>query len=84
MKMRKELMFGFTIMILIILPTLIFMPWTNLTQGHLGLMMLSLVVVAIMLGFPTAFTLMGMGMFFGWIAYRSVNPELATDRKSVV
>ena len=30
-----------------------------------------------MLGFPTAFTLMGMGMFFGWLAYRSVNPELA-------
>ena len=77
MKMRKELMFGFTIMILIILPTLIFMPWTNLTQGHLGLMMLSLVVVAIMLGFPTAFTLMGMGVFFGWLAYYKVNPDLA-------
>ena len=39
--------------------------------------MLALVVVAIMLGFPTAFTLMGMGMFFAWLAYRSVNPELA-------
>ena len=39
--------------------------------------MLSLVVVAIMLGFPTAFTLMGMGVFFGWLAYRSVNPDLA-------
>ncbi len=77
MKMRKELIFGFTIMGLIILPTLLFMPWTNLTQGHLGLMMLSLVVVAIMLGFPTAFTLMGMGVFFAWLAYRSVNPDLA-------
>lgn len=31
--------------------------------------MLSLVVVAIMLGFPTAFTLMGMGMLFTWLAY---------------
>ena len=31
--------------------------------------MLSLVVVAIMLGFPTAFTLMGMGMVFTWLAY---------------
>src|SRR5215207_6052683 len=31
--------------------------------------MLSLVVVAIMLGFPTAFTLMGMGMIFTWFAY---------------
>ena len=76
-RMRKEMMFGFTIMGLIILPTLIFMPWTNLTNGHLGLMMLSLVVVAIMLGFPTAFTLMGMGVFFAWLAYRSVNPDLA-------
>jgi TRAP-type mannitol/chloroaromatic compound transport system permease large subunit len=36
------------------------------------------VVVAIMLGFPTAFTLMGMGVFFAWLAYRSGNPELAT------
>ena len=39
--------------------------------------MLALIVVAIMLGFPTAFTLMGMGVFFAWLAYRSVNPELA-------
>jgi TRAP-type mannitol/chloroaromatic compound transport system permease large subunit len=31
-----------------------------------------------MLGFPTAFTLMGMGVFFAWLAYRSVNPDLAT------
>ena len=36
--------------------------------------MLALIVVAIMLGFPTAFTLMGMGVFFAWLAYRSVNP----------
>jgi TRAP-type mannitol/chloroaromatic compound transport system permease large subunit len=76
-KLRKETYFGFGIMGLIILPTLIFMPWGNLTNGHLGLMMLSLVVVAIMLGFPTAFTLMGMGVFFAYLSYRSVNPELA-------
>jgi TRAP-type mannitol/chloroaromatic compound transport system permease large subunit len=31
-----------------------------------------------MLGFPTAFTLMGMGVFFGWLAYRSVDPSIAT------
>ncbi len=77
MKVRKETFFGFIIMAIIILPTLIFMPWGNLTNGHLGLMMLSLVVVAIMLGFPTAFTLMGMGVFFAWLSYRSVNPDLA-------
>lgn len=52
-------------------------PWGHVTNGHLGLIMLGLVVVAIMLGFPTAFTLMGMGMFFGWLSYRSVNPDIA-------
>ncbi|HEV8688687.1 MAG TPA: TRAP transporter large permease subunit, partial [Ideonella sp.] len=31
--------------------------------------MLGLIVVVIMLGFPTAFTLMGLGMFFGFIAF---------------
>ena len=39
--------------------------------------MLALIVVAIMLGFPTAFTLMGMGVFFAWLAYETVNPQLA-------
>jgi TRAP-type mannitol/chloroaromatic compound transport system permease large subunit len=34
----------------------------------LGLLMLTLIVVVIMMGFPTAFTLMGLGMFFGFIA----------------
>jgi TRAP-type mannitol/chloroaromatic compound transport system permease large subunit len=77
MKIRKEMIFGFGIMALIILPSVLFMPWTHMTNGHLGLLMLALVVVAIMLGFPTAFTLMGMGVFFAWMAYRSVNPELA-------
>ena len=41
----------------------------EITSGHLGMLMLSMVVVAIMLGFPTAFTLMGMGMIFTWLAY---------------
>src|SRR6267154_2650025 len=77
MKLRKELWFGFSLIALIILPTLLLMPWGHLTNGHLGLMMLSLIVVGIMMGFPTAFTLMGMGVFFAWLAYRSVNPELA-------
>jgi TRAP-type mannitol/chloroaromatic compound transport system permease large subunit len=35
----------------------------------LGLLMLTLIVVVIMLGFPTAFTLMGLGMMFGFIAF---------------
>jgi TRAP-type mannitol/chloroaromatic compound transport system permease large subunit len=32
-------------------------------------MLSSDLVVTIMLGFPTAFTLMGMGMIFTWLAY---------------
>src|SRR5262245_1717093 len=35
----------------------------------LGLTMLGLIVIAIMMGFPTAFTLMGLGMVFGYIAF---------------
>jgi len=52
----------------------------DMSTGHLGLLMLALIVVAIMLGFPTAFTLMGMGMMFAWIAYRSQNPDLAVQQ----
>jgi TRAP-type mannitol/chloroaromatic compound transport system permease large subunit len=80
MKMRKELWFGFSLMAAIIIPVVVFMPWTHLTNGHLGLMMLALICVGIMLGFPTAFTLMGMGVFFAWLSYRSVDPATA-DRK---
>jgi len=35
----------------------------------LGLTMLGLIVIAIMMGFPTAFTLMGLGMIFGAMAF---------------
>ena len=70
MKIRKELWFGFILMALIIAGTAVMLLSADkITNGHLGLMMLALVVVAIMLGFPTAFTLMGMGMIFTWIAY---------------
>jgi TRAP-type mannitol/chloroaromatic compound transport system permease large subunit len=70
MKIRKELWFGFVLMALIIAGTGVMLLTANkLETGHLGLMMLALVVVAIMLGFPTAFTLMGMGMIFTWLAY---------------
>jgi TRAP-type mannitol/chloroaromatic compound transport system permease large subunit len=40
-----------------------------MTEPMLGLTMLGLIVVVIMMGFPTAFTLMGLGMFFGYIAF---------------
>ena len=72
MMIRKELWFGFTLMGLIVAAAagmVIAVP--EMTNGHYGLLMLSLVVVAIMLGFPTAFTLMGMGMLFAFFAYHS-------------
>ena len=40
-----------------------------MSDPALGLLMLVLIVVVIMMGFPTAFTLMGLGMFFGFFAY---------------
>jgi TRAP-type mannitol/chloroaromatic compound transport system permease large subunit len=40
-----------------------------MSDPALGLTMLCLIVVIIMMGFPTAFTLMGLGMFFGYIAF---------------
>src|SRR5512139_1533543 len=40
-----------------------------MSSPALGLLMLALIVVAIMLGFPTAFTLMGLGMLFGFVAF---------------
>ncbi len=79
--MRKEVWFGLSIMAMVVLAAFILLPPLSLmTNGHLGLLMLALVVVAIMLGFPTAFTLMGMGMVFAWIAYRSQNPGLAVQQ----
>ena len=79
--MRKEVWFGLTIMAAVVLAAFILLPAPSMmSNGHLGLLMLALVVVAIMLGFPTAFTLMGMGMVFAWIAYKSSNPDLAVQQ----
>ena len=79
--MKKEIWFGLTIMALVVLTAFILLPPpAQMANGHLGLLMLALVVVAIMLGFPTAFTLMGMGMIFAWIAYKSQNPALAVQQ----
>ena len=76
--MKKEAWFGISIMALVVIGVLVMMPpfaqWTN---GHLGLLMLAMIVIAIMLGFPTAFTLMGMGTMFGFFAYYSQDPNTA-------
>jgi len=78
---RKEVWFGLSIMALTVITVFVLMPApSQMTNGHIGLLMLALIVVGIMLGFPTAFTLMGMGVFFGWLAYRSVNPALANQQ----
>ena len=79
--MKKEIYFGLSIMVGVVLAAFFMLPSpADMTNGHLGLLMLALIVVAIMLGFPTAFTLMGMGMVFAWIAYRSRNPDLAVQQ----
>jgi len=78
---RKEVWFGLSIMAAVVISVFVLLPSpSEMTNGHLGLLMLALIVVAIMLGFPTAFTLMGMGMMFAWIAYRSQNPDLAVQQ----
>ena len=68
--MRKEVWFGLSIMAFVVILTFWMLPApSQISQGHLGLLMLSLIVVAIMLGFPTAFTLMGMGIIFAFGSY---------------
>jgi TRAP-type mannitol/chloroaromatic compound transport system permease large subunit len=51
-----------------------------MSDPALGLLMLGLIVVVIMLGFPTAFTLMGLGMFFGFIAFYDPTHLFADNR----
>ncbi|RPH51487.1 MAG: TRAP transporter large permease subunit [Desulfobacteraceae bacterium] len=78
--MRKEVWFGLSIMAAVVIALFVMMPSPEqMTNGHLGLLMLGLIVVAIMLGFPTAFTLMGLGTMFAWLAYNSANPDTAVQ-----
>jgi TRAP-type mannitol/chloroaromatic compound transport system permease large subunit len=51
-----------------------------MTSGYLGLLMLGLIVAAIMMGFPTAFTLMGLGMVFGFIAYFDADQAMLANK----
>jgi TRAP-type mannitol/chloroaromatic compound transport system permease large subunit len=78
--MKKGPLIGFGIMGLILLAIALLTPWSTLTTGHVGIIMLCLIVVAMMMGFPSAFTLMGMGVLFSWLAYRSVDPEIAVQQ----
>ena len=79
--MKKEAWFGLSIMAAVVIALFVMMPpAAQITNGHLGLLMLALIVVAILLGFPTAFTLMGLGTMFAWFAYYSVDPSLAVQQ----
>ena len=40
-----------------------------MSGGEVGLLMICLFILTILLGFPIVFTLMGMGVFFGYYAY---------------
>jgi TRAP-type mannitol/chloroaromatic compound transport system permease large subunit len=51
-----------------------------ISDPALGLIMLCLIVVVIMMGFPTAFTLMGLGMFFGYIAFYVPHQAIADNK----
>jgi TRAP-type mannitol/chloroaromatic compound transport system permease large subunit len=79
--MRKEVWFGLSIMAVVVIGVFWMMPPpSQMTNGHLGLLMLAMIVIAIMLGFPTAFTLMGMGTMFTFMFYMSVDPTTALPR----
>lgn len=75
MKINKALWFGLTCIGIVLAMIGFLTPWHDITTGHLGLLMLALIVVAIMLGFPTAFTLMGMGVLFTFLAYYLQNAD---------
>jgi TRAP-type mannitol/chloroaromatic compound transport system permease large subunit len=77
MKLPKAIWFGFSCIGIVVLLIAFLTPWGALQTGHIGLIMLALIVVAIMLGFPTAFTLMGMGVIFTFLAYIMQSPEMS-------
>ncbi len=52
----------------------------TMSDPALGLLMLALIVVVIMMGFAAAFTLMGLGMFFGFIAFYVPGQNWADNR----
>src|SRR3982751_334856 len=51
-----------------------------MSDPALGLLMLTLIVIVIMMGFPTAFTLMGLGMFFGYIAFHDPSHAILDNK----
>jgi tripartite ATP-independent transporter DctM subunit len=61
---------GFGAIALILLAYILFLPPpSQITNAHLGMVMLGVIVAAILLGFPIAFTLIGLGILFGIVAF---------------
>ncbi len=61
---------GFGIMALIALAYILFLPPpSQITNAHVGMIMLGVIVGAILMGFPIAFTLIGVGILFGLVAF---------------
>ncbi len=61
---------GFGIIGLILVAYILFLPPpSRITDAHLGMIMLGVIVAAILLGFPIAFTLIGLGILFGFAAF---------------
>ena len=61
---------GFGIIALIALGYILFLPPpSQITNEHLGMVMLGVIIAAILLGFPIAFTLIGLGILFGFVAF---------------
>ncbi|MFV1224587.1 hypothetical protein QML00_28625, partial [Klebsiella pneumoniae] len=51
-----------------------------MSEPMLGVIMLCLLCAAIMIGYPTAFTLMALGVFFGYLGFGDLVFALATGR----
>ena len=51
-----------------------------MSDPALGLLMLTLIVVVIMMGFATAFTLMGLGIIFGFVAFYAPGQPWADNK----
>jgi tripartite ATP-independent transporter DctM subunit len=51
-----------------------------MTDPMIGMLMLGLFIFIIMLGFPIAFTLMAMGVMFGYYAYYTAGQDIVDNR----
>jgi tripartite ATP-independent transporter DctM subunit len=61
---------GLGIIGIILLAYVLFLPPpAQITNPHVGMIMLGVIVAAILLGFPIAFTLIGLGILFGLVAF---------------